>query len=153
MTGLSARIPTRAGGPSLGAASAGVARLRRVWPRVQGRLARAVAGGPEEIDVTGCVVDAAASYRRRTERQRAQAERRFNKEAADILNRAAAQRSAEAKAAYLMKQQHLLDATEDVLRRGTFRGTPLSPSKRAEIESIATDARKAIDKAEGHGNI
>ncbi len=52
-----------------------------------------------------------------------------------------------------MKQQNLLDAAEGVLSSGTLKGKPLLPSQRAEIESIATDARKAIAKAEGHGNI
>ena len=90
------------------------------------------------------MTDPAASYRSRTERQRASNERRHNKESADILSHATKQRTAAAKAAHLLRQRKILAAAEYILCRGMLKGDSLSPGQRTTIEAIAADARKAI---------
>lgn len=88
--------------------------------------------------------DPAASYRRRTPRQRAQAENRFNREAAAVIAQATAQRTAKARAAYVERQRGILTAAEFVLSRATLKGLPLTRAQRATIEKMAADARRAI---------
>ncbi|MDQ7842095.1 MAG: hypothetical protein RDU83_13905 [bacterium] len=88
--------------------------------------------------------DPAASYRRFTPRQRAQAEARFSREAVAVRARVEADRTAAAIAANLARSRKTLQAAELVLRQGTLKGSPLTPSLRREVESIAKDARKMI---------
>lgn len=93
------------------------------------------------------IPDPAASYRRRTPRQRAQAEARFNREAAETVARFKAEKNAANRAAYIERQRKLLKAAESVLAKGTLGGVPLTPAKRREIEGFVRRARQAIGGA------